>query len=811
MLRGDSILIWGILLHVSVVAQIALGAEHAASTPDYNIPPDCMVIEMDIIVPNDFLELRTAYAPNTWLGGIIPYEFAANVTANYQDAMRVAMDVWEARADVSFVPRNGEADYILIQSAGFNNSYVGKQGGGQIINIASWGSMVVMAHELAHAMGFWHEQSRADRDDYIQVNYGNIQSSQAHNFDIRVNGGDFGPYDFASAMHYDQCALSTCCPVFQSCDCDESCRTITVLPPYEEWQDKIGQRESLSLGDAQGMGFLYGFSGPDCNGNHVRDQVDIQEGYSEDCDLDGIPDECLNDCNANLVIDGDDISAGDSPDVNLNGIPDECEIARLFVSDIATGDDNGTSWANAMTSLQRALRTAERGGVATEIWIAAGVYTPERCMPARTDSFKLLSGVTLFGGFAGIENPEAFDLAHRDFASNATILSGDVAGDDSSGGSTAENSYHVVSALGVDSTAVLDGITIQAGNADGASPHDSGAGVRIVEGDPTLRHCTIRQSVAIETGAGLHCLGGNPDITQSTILANESDYCAGAYFGETSLARVTKSVFEDNTARGTAGLCSANGSHTYVAHCLFLDNYASNSTSAMANESGSHSVVTNCVFSGNLGGAIVNSESNPTITNCTFSENFSFFGGSVWNVNNSEPKIANSILWSSGFNEVYDSSGAATVVNCIVGGGWSGAGHDNSSLDPEFRDALGPDGEEGTADDDLRLTHTSPCIDAGTNGVDIDDLAAGTQSLPAQDLDAYPRILCGNVDIGAYELGVGDFNCDGSFDLTDFDGWPTCMNGPDSAYAGGCEAFDFQAEGDVDLVDFALLQRAFVE
>ena len=63
----------------------------------------------------------------------------------------------------------------------------------------------------------------------------------------------------------------------------------------------------------------------DCNDNDVPDECDIANG-TEDCDLDGLPDECLDnwDCNENGVSDLCDIQSG-SVDLNGNGLLDECE------------------------------------------------------------------------------------------------------------------------------------------------------------------------------------------------------------------------------------------------------------------------------------------------------------------------------------------------------------------------------------------------------------------------------------------------------------------------------------------------------
>ncbi len=64
--------------------------------------------------------------------------------------------------------------------------------------------------------------------------------------------------------------------------------------------------------------------------------------------------------------------------------------------------------------------------------------------------------------------------------------------------------------------------------------------------------------------------------------------------------------------------------------------------------------------------------------------------------------------------------------------------------------------------------------------------------------------LCGRVDMGAYESGIGDFNCDQAVDLTDFGNWPACMTGPEGGPIDpSCIPFDFDDDGLVDLGDFA--------
>ncbi len=73
----------------------------------------------------------------------------------------------------------------------------------------------------------------------------------------------------------------------------------------------------------------------DCNGNTIADACDISCeavnctqpcGGSEDCNSNGVPDECERDCNNNVHADECDVAQGISPDCNSNLVPDECEV-----------------------------------------------------------------------------------------------------------------------------------------------------------------------------------------------------------------------------------------------------------------------------------------------------------------------------------------------------------------------------------------------------------------------------------------------------------------------------------------------------
>jgi hypothetical protein len=122
----------------------------------------------------------------------------------------------------------------------------------------------------------------------------------------------------------------------------------------------------------------------------------------------------------------------------------------------------GASWDTAYPDLQMALAAAQSGD---EIWVAAGTYKPTTGTD-RTVSFVMVTGVGIYGGFAGTETARS----QRDWSAHATILSGDIG----TIGTATDNSYHVV--VGANG-AVLDGFTITGGCANGSGINENGGGM----------------------------------------------------------------------------------------------------------------------------------------------------------------------------------------------------------------------------------------------------------------------------------------------------------------------------------------------
>ncbi|KAB7498768.1 Zinc metalloproteinase nas-7, partial [Armadillidium nasatum] len=117
-----------------------------------------------------------------WPNGIVPYTFGTNFADNKKPVVLKAMETYHNLTDncIQFVERTDETDYVvLVERADGCWSYVGKIGGRQEINYPQWcidnfGSVL---HELYHCLGFYHEQSRPDRDDYIEIMWDNIEAA----------------------------------------------------------------------------------------------------------------------------------------------------------------------------------------------------------------------------------------------------------------------------------------------------------------------------------------------------------------------------------------------------------------------------------------------------------------------------------------------------------------------------------------------------------------------------------------------------------------------------------------------------------
>ena len=473
-----------------------------------------------------------------------------------------------------------------------------------------------------------------------------------------------------------------------------------------------------------------------------------------------------------------------------------------YVDMDANGSNDGSSWCNAYNYLQDALADPN----ACVIWVADGDYYPDSNSSQPNGSgdmnasFVLKDGVAIYGGFAGCgaANPNT-----RDVKLYETILSGDLAGNDVyvsdpcnllTDPCRAENSYHVVDGSNTNASAVIDGFTITAGNANGASwPNRHGGGMFNFQANCTVNQCTFIDNSS--TYGGGMC--GNTDsdlcVSNCTFIRNVAMSNGGGIdFYRSNYPMVTNCTFIENVGvkAGGGGMTVVDSNCPTITNCRFISNkgLASGNNGGGLYDVNSNPTVMNCLFTNNsaeYSGAIFNiNGSCPSITNCTFSGNLGAGGcGCINDYNNSSPIITNCILWDNTAPQICESLGSTATVNYSdIQGGWSGAGGNNINADPRFLDADGWDNIVGTLDENLRLSWNSPCIDVGDNNAvpsdtaDLDDDGNTIEQTPL-DLDSRPRFVDGDcngtviVDMGAYEFNyayAGDFDGDCDIDFFDF-------------------------------------------
>jgi hypothetical protein len=145
-----------------------------------------------------------------WPGGVVPFEIDLNsisMTDPLRTVIQQGITNWNSTT-VRFEPRNGERDHVVfVRDTGISpaagSSRLGRQGGRQEIKLNSTARDSTVIHEMGHAVGVFHEQSRMDRDSYVEILWDNIENGLKHNFSTHVEDGiDLGPYDMTSRMHY---------------------------------------------------------------------------------------------------------------------------------------------------------------------------------------------------------------------------------------------------------------------------------------------------------------------------------------------------------------------------------------------------------------------------------------------------------------------------------------------------------------------------------------------------------------------------------------------------------------------------------
>ncbi|XP_046721048.1 hatching enzyme 1.2-like [Silurus meridionalis] len=188
-----------------------------ANTNIYRDADEPMLVEGDIAVTDDNQRnadpctSRGCMWPKSSDGKVyIPYVIHNQYSSSELQVIQRGLDSFSSFSCIRFVPRSNQRDYISIESRNGCYSYIGCLGNGQTVSLARSGCVYhnTVQHELLHALGFNHEQTRSDRDSYIRVGWENIQRGMEHNFNKIATLNQGTPYDYNSVMQYHRTAFS---------------------------------------------------------------------------------------------------------------------------------------------------------------------------------------------------------------------------------------------------------------------------------------------------------------------------------------------------------------------------------------------------------------------------------------------------------------------------------------------------------------------------------------------------------------------------------------------------------------------------
>ncbi|KAJ0011574.1 hypothetical protein NQD34_012549 [Periophthalmus magnuspinnatus] len=179
----------------------------------------------------------------------IPYYMEDDLEINAKGVILKAFEQYRLKTCIDFQPWSGEQNYISIfKGSGCFSSVGNRRVGKQVLSIgANCDRIATIEHEFLHALGFWHEQSRSDRDDYVQIMWDRITEGKGHNFNTYndTTSSSLGDaYDYGSMMHYSKTAFKN----------GSEPTIVTKIPAFS---DVIGQRMEFSDSDLLKLSRLY--------------------------------------------------------------------------------------------------------------------------------------------------------------------------------------------------------------------------------------------------------------------------------------------------------------------------------------------------------------------------------------------------------------------------------------------------------------------------------------------------------------------------------------------------------------------------
>ncbi len=175
-----------------------------------------------------------------WPNGEVPYL----IESNFHDVQRVsdAISRYHNQTPVRLVPKQPwHNDYVIfVNHPSTSMSSLGKIGGVQQIHISTSAGYGTVMHEIGHAIGLFHEHTRSDRDQFVQVDPSVANNINYQKYDTNFLGFDVGFFDFNSIMMYPMSSV-----LKHKSD------------PTYNWPLN---RSDFSTGDISGINYIYGVS-----------------------------------------------------------------------------------------------------------------------------------------------------------------------------------------------------------------------------------------------------------------------------------------------------------------------------------------------------------------------------------------------------------------------------------------------------------------------------------------------------------------------------------------------------------------------
>lgn len=226
-----------------------------------SLPDDEQLFEGDIMMDKQFRKIITSFAEEKksaliyggvmdirWPNGVVYYVIDRSFSLWSQLVLSKAIYQFKTRTCIRFIKRKKEPDYVIFSSRRNGCfSYIGRLGGPQTINLEKACTRLgTFEHEMMHALGIIHEHSRPDRDNFIKVQYDNIEREDLNNFQkypyFEID--DLGePFNFASLMMYPNQAFSR--------------NGRSTIRSIDEPELSFGQRQQFSVGDVREINRFY--------------------------------------------------------------------------------------------------------------------------------------------------------------------------------------------------------------------------------------------------------------------------------------------------------------------------------------------------------------------------------------------------------------------------------------------------------------------------------------------------------------------------------------------------------------------------